>query len=80
MLGCCICSTMVREVSHDGKTCKSRPSSSPLPSSLADVQSLANSIRKLGYKFAWVKTPDDVRKADVSGKHRVGGKASLLLR
>jgi len=30
------------------------------------VRSLANSIRKLGYDFEWVKSPEDIAKADVS--------------
>lgn len=29
-----------------------------------DVRSLANSIRKLGYEFEWVKSPQDIEKAD----------------
>lgn len=32
----------------------------------ADVRSLANSIRKLGYDFKWVESPDDISKASVS--------------
>ena len=31
-----------------------------------NVQSLANSIEKLGFEFKWVIDPDDFRKATVS--------------
>ena len=38
----------------------------PCPSPSADVRSLANSIRKLGYDFKWVESPEDISKASVS--------------
>lgn len=31
-----------------------------------NVQSLANSIKKLGHEFQWVTSPDDFHKATVS--------------
>ena len=31
-----------------------------------NVQSLANSLRKLGHKFTWISSPDDFDKATVS--------------
>jgi len=31
-----------------------------------NVQSLANSIKKLGHEFQWVTSPDDFQKATVS--------------
>ena len=31
-----------------------------------NVQSLANSIRKLGHEFLWITSPDDFHKATVS--------------
>ena len=34
-----------------------------------NVQSLANSIKKLGYEFQWVASPDDFHKATVSVLH-----------
>lgn len=34
-----------------------------------NVRSLANSIRKLGHDFEWVKQPSDLAKADVSTVH-----------
>jgi glutamine amidotransferase/cyclase len=30
-----------------------------------NVRSLVNAIEKLGYTVEWVKTPEDVKKADV---------------
>lgn len=30
-----------------------------------NVQSLANTLKKLGYDFEWIKTPDDFHKATV---------------
>lgn len=30
-----------------------------------DIQSLANSLTKLGHEFAWVNEPADIHKADV---------------
>lgn len=39
--------------------------------SLADVRSLANSIRKLGFEFEWVKSPEDIDKADVSVQYLI---------
>ena len=32
-----------------------------------NVQSLANSIEKLGYQFSWISCPDDFQRASVSG-------------
>lgn len=32
-----------------------------------NVQSLANSIEKLGYQFSWISSPDDFQRASVSG-------------
>lgn len=43
---------------------------SPFVASRTDVRSLANSIRKLGYDFEWVKSPQDLDKADVSQNRR----------
>lgn len=37
-----------------------------------NVRSLVNAIEKVGYSIEWVKTPEDVEKADVS----FGGKFS----
>lgn len=31
-----------------------------------NVRSLVNAIEKVGYAIEWVKTPEDVEKADVS--------------
>jgi imidazoleglycerol phosphate synthase glutamine amidotransferase subunit HisH len=31
-----------------------------------NVASLANSLKKLGHEFAWIKSPEDFAKADVS--------------
>lgn len=44
----------------------------------ADVRSLANSIRKLGYDFEWVKSPEDIAKADVSVALSTARPASLI--
>lgn len=33
---------------------------------VGNVQSLANSIKKLGHEFQWVTSPDDFHKATVS--------------
>lgn len=35
--------------------------------SYTDIQSLANSLTKLGHEFAWVQTPEDIMRADVRG-------------
>jgi len=34
-----------------------------------NVQSLANSITKLGYEFSWISSPDDFNKATVSANY-----------
>ena len=31
-----------------------------------NVQSLANTLKKLGHDFQWISSPDDFRKASVS--------------
>ena len=49
---CCMCWTMAQAVRVACQT-------------YADIQSLANSLTKLGYSFEWVKEPADLAKADV---------------
>lgn len=34
-----------------------------------NVQSLANSLKKLGYDFQWIQSPEDFDKATVSSSH-----------
>jgi hypothetical protein len=46
---------------------------------LALTASLANSIRKLGYEFEWIKDASDFDKADVSGSSEKRGKPWLTL-
>ena len=36
-----------------------------------NVQSLANSLKNLGYEFEWVADPDDFHKATVSVFHTI---------
>ncbi|GAA5899210.1 hypothetical protein JCM8208_001586 [Rhodotorula glutinis] len=49
-----------------------------------NVASLANSVRKLGYEFKWVQTPEDIDKADVRPhlalSHGRAGRAQLVER
>ncbi len=44
-----------------------------------NVRSLANTIRKLGYSFQWIKEPADFTKATVSLKIRYTSVSQLTL-
>ena len=35
-----------------------------------DIQSLANSLERLGHHFQWVRDPSDIDKADVCAAHK----------
>ena len=35
-----------------------------------NIRSLVNAVEKIGYEVAWIKSPEDVPKAEVSG-HRL---------
>jgi len=37
-----------------------------------NVRSLVNAIEKVGYSVEWIRSPEDVEKADVSEKERIG--------
>jgi hypothetical protein len=37
-----------------------------------NVRSLVNAIEKVGYSVEWIRSPEDVEKADVSEKERNG--------
>lgn len=34
-----------------------------------NVRSLVNAIEKVGYEVDWIRSPEDVAKADVRGSH-----------
>lgn len=36
-----------------------------------NVRSLVNAIEKVGYSVEWIRSPEDVEKADVSEKERI---------
>jgi hypothetical protein len=36
-----------------------------------NVRSLVNAIEKIGYSVEWIRSPEDVEKADVSDKERI---------
>jgi imidazoleglycerol phosphate synthase glutamine amidotransferase subunit HisH len=43
-----------------------------------NVRSLVNAIEKVGYSVEWIRSPEDVEKADVSGNHELGGQNRSL--
>jgi hypothetical protein len=43
-----------------------------------NIRSLVNAIEKLGYTVEWIRSPEDVEKADVSWQRRIGSSPGSL--
>jgi hypothetical protein len=39
-----------------------------------NIRSLVNAIEKLGYTVEWIRSPEDVEKADVSLRRQIGSR------
>jgi glutamine amidotransferase/cyclase len=44
-----------------------------------NVRSLVNAIEKVGYEVEWIRSPEDVEKADVSENHELNCQTSFCL-
>ena len=44
-----------------------------------NVRSLVNAIEKVGYVVEWIRSPEDVEKADVSESHELNCQTSFCL-